>query len=40
MSDISIAVILVVAAVALVIWFLKFKASSTEKRMMKMLQRS
>jgi len=40
MSDISIAVILVVAAVALVIWFMKFKASSSEKRMMKMLQRS
>ena len=40
MPDISIAVIMVVAAAALVMWFMKYKASSSEKRMMKMLQRS
>ncbi len=40
MSEISIAVILVVIATALVVWFMKYKASSSERRMMQMLQRS
>jgi len=40
MSEISIAVILVVIATALVAWFLKYKANSSERRMMKMMQRS
>ena len=39
MSDISIAVILVTVAAALVFWFLKYKANSSERRMMQMMQR-
>ena len=38
MSDISIAVILVIVAAALVFWFLKYKANSSERRMIKMMQ--
>lgn len=39
MSDISIAVILVIIAAALVFWFLKYKTGSSERRMMQMMQR-
>ena len=39
MSQLSIAIILLVVAAALVVWFLKYKANSAERRMMKMLQR-
>jgi len=39
MSDISIALILVIVAAALVFWFLKYKAGSSERRMMQMMQR-
>ena len=39
MSDISIAVTLVIVAAALVFWFLKYKAGSSERRMMQMMQR-
>ena len=39
MSDISIAAILVIVAIALVFWFLKYKAGSSERRMMQMMQR-
>jgi hypothetical protein len=35
--DFGVAAILVVAAIALVTWFLKYKASRSERRMMKML---
>jgi len=38
MSDISIAVILVIVAAALVFWFLKYKANSSERRMKRMMQ--
>ena len=38
MFDISIAVILVVVAAVLVTWFLKYKAGTSEIRMMRMLQ--
>ena len=39
MSDISIALILVIVAAALVFWFLKYKANSSERRMTQMMQR-
>ena len=39
MSDISIAAILIIVAIALVFWFLKYKAGSSERRMMQMMQR-
>lgn len=39
MSEISIAIILLVVAAALVVWFLKYKSNSAERRMMEMLQR-
>ena len=39
MSDISIAIILVVAAVALVWLFLRYKAKASERRMLQMMQR-
>jgi hypothetical protein len=39
MSDFSIAIILVVVAAALVFWFLKYKAGSSERRMKQMVQR-
>jgi hypothetical protein len=38
MFEINVAIILVIVAAALVAWFLKYKASSSEKRMMLMLQ--
>ena len=38
MSDISIAVILVIVAAALVFLFLKYKANSSERRMVRMMQ--
>lgn len=38
MSDFYIAIILVLVAVVLVVWFLRYKAGSSEKRMMQMLQ--
>ncbi len=38
MFDISIAIILVSVAIALVAWFLKYKARTSEKRMKEMLQ--
>jgi len=38
MSDISIALILVIVAAALVFWFLKYKANSSERRMVRMMQ--
>ena len=38
MFDISIAVTLVAVAAALVAWFLKYKAGTSERRMMRMLQ--
>ncbi len=40
MFDISIAIILVVVAIALVAWFLKYKAGTSERRMKEMLQRA
>jgi len=40
MSDISIAIILLLVAVALVALFLRYKANSSERRMKQMLQRS
>jgi hypothetical protein len=40
MSDFSIAIILVVVAAVLVWLFLKYKANSSERRMMQMLQRT
>ena len=39
MFDITIAIILVVVAIALVAWFLKYKAGTSERRMKEMLQR-
>ena len=38
MSDISIAIILVIVAAALVFLFLRYKASSSERRMIRMMQ--
>jgi hypothetical protein len=38
MSDFYIAIILVLVAVVLVVWFLRYKAGSSKKRMMQMLQ--
>jgi len=40
MSDISIAIILVLFAVIVVTLFLRYKAGSSERRMMQMLQRA
>ena len=40
MFDISIAIILVVVAIALVVWFLRYKAGTSERRMKEMLQRA
>jgi len=38
--DISIAIILVAVAIALVTWFLRYKTGTSERRMKKMLQRA
>ncbi len=40
MFDISIAIILVAVAIAIVAWFLKYKAGTSERRMKEMLQRA
>lgn len=39
MTDVTIAIILVLVGFALVAWFLRYKAGSSERRMMQMLQR-
>ncbi len=39
MFDISIAIILAAVAIALVTWFLRYKAGTSERRMKEMLQR-
>ena len=38
MATVSIAVIMVIVAIALVAWFLWYKAGSSERRMMRMMQ--
>ena len=38
MFDISLAIILVIIALALVSWFLRYKARSSEQRMLRMMQ--